>query len=283
MTKIKEIPVTIENLKDVIDYAWERYQDKNTKFYPVVDKRDDLESIYKQAFMFNDLWLYEYEGVWGVFPLIEDHEMMFVQANGGLAAIAYFDVFMETIEERLHDSYKDYIYAAGYPSSNVAAIDYHEKHQYVLDEVALRYELDLNHFSTVQTLVSIEHLMPYDFENFKSFHKSYVGDVYWTATQIISHLERWVVLLEKDENDELVSIAGAITFEKDGEWYAEIYFVEGESPLSSILVSLINALKDQSIQNILYLVEEKESNMIEMLEGLGFELKDDYLSFRKMI
>lgn len=277
------IEVTQQNIQSAIINAWALYQEPKTRFYPVIDDLQELERIYKEAFMYNHLYILEMDGETAYFPFILDRERRFIQANGGLACSQFFSLFMDAIIKRLEKDYEGYDLVVGYPSSNTAAMSYHQDN--VIDdlvEVLIRFEIDLE--DTIETPLNQDYgLLKSDQEtSFIELHEQFNPEVYWDAPSILEHDDRWILI--SNQNEGLHSIAGAITYDKDQVRFAEIFFLHSlQDQHSDILISLVQELHQEGIRNILCLVEQEDQILQDSLAQTGFKAVDDYYCYTRVL
>lgn len=276
---IQRIKVTYSNIKSYVDQAWDLYQNEKTKFYPVIDQKEEMERIYKTAFMTDALYVLEKEGVSATLPILIEHESSYIQANGGLATSAYYDEFMPAFEAILKAQYLGYHFLVGYPSSNVEALKYHinESNAYFLAEKLNKMTYRFNEEHALALPDDLYFLDDDNVETFIRLHDAHQKGAYWTSDNILDYLERWCIVVHEDET------AGAIVYEKFGINYAEIDFVISDNHGETILEDLLQALKTYDVDEVLYLIQYNKDEDIEILKAKGFKETDDYLSFIKTL
>ncbi len=266
------IDVSIQNIDLLIDYAWKCYQEPKTSFYPVIDHKDEMERIYKTAFMNSHLLAISVNNELGLMPITVDKKRKYIQANGGLATQGKYSQHIAVFEALLSLRYPNYHFIIGYSSKNKNAVQYHQKHYQALDSL-LRMDLSLK-AAQLENNESYTLLNDENVDKFEGIHTKNFPNVYWNVEAILDHLERWIIVVGKQN-----SIAGAIVFEKFSTLYAEIYFTVEDDDFIPLMQALLFELKDKGVQEVLYLVEIDALDKIHALQDLGFKLIDDYFSF----
>lgn len=278
---VQLLNVKYDDLESYINLAWEAYQDPKTRFYPVIDNREEVERIIKMALMHDQLMVMEYKGVIGILPLMVDSDQRYIQANGGLVACDYFKEFADFAITYLKGIYPSYSYLSGYPSTHIPANEYHSKRGDRAIEVLIRTERVLDHFIAVENL-SYEPIHRSIYSQFNQLHTKSQGDVYWSAESIINNLDRWVVIT--DSKDLITQAAGAICYEKDNRQYAEVYFViSDQEDKKELLVALLSELSKQGVDEVLYMIEASDTSQIEDLVALNFAVTDDYCAYETQL
>lgn len=272
---IQLISVQFKDLDFLIDYSWQIYQNPLTKFYPIVDQKSDIESMYKHAFMNGNLWVAKSGQEYAILPLIIDEDKKFIQANGGIAAKTHFVEFSSFFLGNLRKSFPGYTFYCGYPGSHLEAMSFFPAHGFQMDDVLWRYESKLTDL-VVQRDPVFEPLNEQNYKAFNSYHQAYFPDVYWTAPLIYEHQDRWSVVVVGEQT--IKGIAGAIHYVKNDVRYAEIYFFHG-SDVETIMSALIVELKKQEVQELLYLVDKSQIQHLAFVERIGFKQMDDYYGF----
>ncbi len=275
MESIQSIAVQFKDLDFLIDYSWQIYQNPLTKFYPIVDQKSDVESMYKHAFMNGNLWVAKSGQEYAILPLIIDEDKKYIQANGGIATKTHFVEFASYFLGKLRASFPGYTFYCGYPSSHLEAMAYFPSHGFETDDVLWRYETKLDDVVVHRDPV-FESLNDQNYDAFNKYHQQYFPDVYWTAPLIYEHQDRWSVVVIGEQS--IKGIAGAIHYEKNGIRYAEIYFFHG-SDVDAIMSALIVELKKQGVEELLYLVDKNQIQHLAFVERIGFKQMDDYYGF----
>lgn len=275
VNRIELLTIDSKLLDELILYAWQVYQDPNTRFYPIVDQISDLEKMYQKAYENGYLWACTIDDQYAVLALIVDEEEKYIQANGGIATKQNFDISADFFLSMLRDQYPGYSFHFAYPSSHQEAMVYSKKHGYLLDEILLRYEVILNSMP-VDKQSSYQTLNEDNYKLFKEYHEKAYKDVYWTAKRIYEQLQRWTVVLLG--NEDIEGIAAAISYEKMGIMYAELYAFSGLD-IPKLMSALIHELKEHGVQKLVYFVEHEDNELTSFLESNGFKKADDYHSF----
>ena len=274
---IKQLEINMQSIQDYIDYAWKLYQDPKTRFYPIIDDRFEMERIHKTAFMENLLHVIEIDGELATLPILVDHDSDHIQAAGGIASATQFDVAADYFYDLLSIKYSGYTYIAGYPSSNTAACAYHDGKRHEIIENLTRMERSLEDFNDVIP-DGYEPLSLGKYSLFNQIHTESLGEVYWSASDIINNLDRWCVVV--NEGEIVSSTAGAIHYEKEGRTYAEVYFILSDDNAKELLIALIDLLIYHDVDEILYMVDFDDIEMLKYLDELGFKKTDDYLCYK---
>ena len=277
------VEISLESLDHIIDTAWSIYQDPLTKYYPVIDDRLEVERIYKEAFMYNQLLVFDYRGTQGYFPYILDEDNTFIQANGGLACTQYYDHFMEAIIDHLSTHYQGTTFMVGYPSTNTAAQHYHQNnHEDDLVEVMFRTEIVLDEKPYLDEEGTYGRLLTHQEAEFIQLHTHFEPNAYWDAESILDHDDRWVITSNQD--GPLSSIAGAITYDKQHIAYAEIFFAHAHSDASQgLLKALMAQLYELDVRHILCLVDRDHEHLQTALKAVGFNTVDDYYCYSRTL
>ena len=274
----KILEVSMANMDEMVEHAWQCYTNASTSFYPVIDHIDEVERIYKTAFMTGKLFAIEIDGKLGTLPIIVDHKRTYVQANGGIATTSKFEKFAALFTAILAQRFPNYRYLVGYPKSNSAAFNYHKNENYLPVESLIKTEFHLKNYKKKNLEIEYALLDDDNVEHFIETHEANVGNVYWDADNILDHLQRWTIVV--GENNQ---IAGAIVYEKLGIHYAEVYFAVSENHYEAIVQALLNELKDEGIDEVLFMIEEMYEVQLQSLLKIGFIKTGDYHSFVKKL
>lgn len=275
MLETSLIKVEEKDIDVFVQYAWEVYQNPETRFYPIVDSQSDLKSMYTKAWEDDYLWVIESDGHYGILPLLVDEEEKFVQANGGISTKGDFIEFAKIFQTLLLEEFSGYRLFCCYPSSHLRAQEFYLNNGYSLGEILLWYEndmLSLNIKDNSNFLLLNEN----NFEKFKIFHGENHPNVYWSADLIYKHHQKWDVVILGD--DEIEGIAAAIRYDKENILYAEIYFLSGKHQ-ATICNALLTQLRKKKVQRVVYFVDKRDDRLIDVVEEIGFKFVDDYCEY----
>lgn len=283
VTNIQRVHLDFSHIEEMVQEAWHLYQNPYTSFYPVIDTIFEMERIYKEAYMHDHLWVYT-DGIHhAYFPFIVDHERQYVQGNGGLAVAQRFRDFAAVVDSDLQKHFKGYNYLVGYPSSHQPAIHHHQNHDsYQLIESLIRSECNLESWDNAATDPNFGILPECLKDVFIEQHSQYHPEDYWDAQSILDHDDRWVVI--SNTTSPLHSFTGAIMYEKEGDTYAEIYFIDSDDAKEKeLLTSLLKELYKRGVINTLCLYDINDKQIEKVLLELGFVIQGDYFCFRRTL
>lgn len=265
------------SVDELVDYCWSIYQNPKTRFYPIMDNREDIRKVLNGAVRDETLLILRDGDDYAILPLIVDCEGKYLQAVGGIACERKYLEFAEMFYKYIRQKYKGYQFFIGYPSSNRDAIDFLGQEGFQCVDKLIRYERILSDHDKFTSSTFTEDLKRDGEEAFSDYHNRLYPDAYWNGTLILANRDKWTI--RTIDVSPITGSVCAMNYQKQNRKYAEIYFLDSDNANAMLLNDVLWSLSISGVEKVIYLVEEIELDKIYDVETLGFERIDDYRGY----
>lgn len=278
---------------ELIDFAWRLSQQDSTASYPRLKSKEEVETVINRAeSRSNQRCLTSYRGgaLNGicVYYWVEDEKY----AQTSMLLIEHdFDIVADAFFKEISSELKGYSLLVGFPEGHKSAhehmpgMDFNCIESSVVTEIVSWTKCDVQPPSMQSGVSSILFELSSDeLERYAAFHDKHATalEMFYTSKNIAKELDRFRIFVYQVGDD----IKGSI-FVKCFEPSAEVFglFIDEDvrhlELEKGLIQTMLNAL--DSIEDIMYFIDESSSNELEAALYAGFKIKEKYKCYKKMI
>lgn len=278
---------TVENIDEVVDFAWELSQNALHASYPRINSIEVLKKEFEKAINlknYNILGYYHQDVLCGVCFYYWISGEKYVQTVGFLIRGDYdkiADEFIGHIRKQL-SGYELFI---GIPFTNKSANEYFKKNNIECIEASNVTRICDLAPHTSNRCNCIQEINKSNFEEYAEFHDKYAipAEIYFNSKNLRKAIERFRIFAFRQDG----GIRGSI-FVTAGKDISDVIglFVDEEYKHKGIESILINEMLTQlynefgAIKEILYFIDEDSADELDIALTAGFEMKEKYRLYK---
>lgn len=271
-------------LDEVIAFAWEYQRYQETCSFPKYASFEALKDVFVRSFNHEDdqvLACIESGELIGVLNLQVKRDDLYLQSVGGIFAKRHFNEVAAQFMDYIKAHYPGFELYIGYPIENQVAISYLENIQAELLDACVTMKLQKANFNHMTPRHEVVPLPSERYEEYAIFHDTHNPTMYWTSTRIFNRLDLWNIYVIIEQNN----IVGSLLIKEvgiDPEIFAlsidEAYLGQG------LELDLLSASMDdcfsETIEHVLFFVDEDDLTQIEATLKVGFKQIDTYRCYK---
>lgn len=278
---------TVYKFEEVIDFAWELSQNNLHASYLRKESIKDIEEEFKKAISLdnkNIIAYYHQNILYGVCAYFWESDEKYAQTTTFLIR-DNFEQIAEELIDYIGKQLPEYELFIGVPVSNENANQYFKKKNVECIDASFDTRLYNLKIQSTQRYNSIERITEDNFEEYAIFHDKYaiLLEMYYNSKNLKKDMERFQVLAFRKDG----MIHGSI-FTKIGKDISEVFglFIDEEYKNKGIESILINEMFVElynefgSIKEIVYFIDEKCTDELDLALAAGFEIKDHYRCYK---
>jgi ribosomal protein S18 acetylase RimI-like enzyme len=281
---------TIQNLDEVMDFAWDLSRDNFHASYPRINSMEELKVELERAINLEDrsiIACYHQDVLCGVCFYFWISDEKYAQTAGFLVRGDYDQVADEFISH-IREHLPGYGLMLGVPSTNKNANDYFTKKNFQrLDSSIVTAMYNLKSHGN-ESHDQVERIIKSNFEEYALFHDKHAIPLgmYFNSKNLQKTIDRFRIFAFKQDGE----IRGSMFTKafKDGGDVVGL-FVDSEYKNKGIESILINETLMQfynefgSIKEILYFIDEDSTDELDAALAAGFVIKEKYRLYKCML
>lgn len=278
------IEVNESLLNEVIAFAWEYQQYQETCSFPKYASFEALKDVFVRSFNHEDdqvLACIESGELIGVLNLQVKPDDLYLQSLGGIFAKRHFNEVAAQFIDYIKTRYVGFDLYIGYPIENQVAISYLENIQGELLDACVTMKLQKADFTHITPRHEVVPLPSERYEEYALLHDTQNPNMYWNSTRIFNRLDLWNIYVIMDQHN----IVGSLLIKEvgiDPEIFAlsidEAYQGQGLE-LDLLSASMADCISE-TIEHVLFFVDEDDLAQIEATLKVGFKQIDTYRCYK---
>lgn len=269
-----------------VDFAWELNQNPETSSYTLYNEKSKLEENFNMSFLKDNsilLGYYKNNELIAVIQFFFIHSERYLQTTGVYISSNYNDV-MDALMVIFKNEYPNYRALFGFPKENIKANNYFIENGYECVDSCLDMRLSTVDFKGTKHSNNIFQLCKSDFDSYAYFHDKSFPNIYWTSNRLREAFDDWYIFVYRSkgsiEGSVFIKICNENTLEIFGLLVSDEYLGKGiEEVLLAQGLKILFKYKP-SIKKTIFLINDVESEEINMVEKVGFKYFSSYRCYQ---
>lgn len=268
--------ITMNEVNDAIRLVWSLCQSDKTRSYPLLQTEKEVQTELMKCVTnenYSLLGFFKEEQLYGVIGFFTHEEEKYFQTTVFYITNFYNEFFKEVFSY-LRQQFAGYHFYLGLAKENENCLKYLIGAGFELIESSSNMNLNLNKTADIhiKNLSNIEQVNRNNFEEYAIFHDNACGTIYWNSIHLKECLDKWIIYIyrEQDSHNIIASIGL-----KCGKTIGEIFFlflpaINRLNIGRMLLRQCFRYAKENKYHNIIFFVEDREKDIVQITEEEGF-------------